>query len=104
LSLSLSFSLAALPFSNFTTKLSLFPVSDGELRRIKEAFRKCTGTNINFLSKSAFVQEVLCEGTPSNLADIIFTSCGGTSKGINFKDLISALVLITRGTQDEKIR
>jgi ubiquitin carboxyl-terminal hydrolase 6/32 len=79
-------------------------VSDGELRRIKEAFRKCTGTNINFLSKSAFVQEVLCEGTPANLADVIFGSCGGSTKGISFKDLISALVLITRGAQDEKIR
>lgn len=56
------------------------------------------------LNKNAFVQEVLCEGTPSNIADWLFQACGGTSKGINFKDLISALVLITRGTQDEKIR
>jgi ubiquitin carboxyl-terminal hydrolase 6/32 len=56
------------------------------------------------LNKNAFVQEVLCEGTPHNIADWLFQACGGTSKGINFKDLISALVLITRGTQDEKIR
>lgn len=79
-------------------------VSDAESRRIKEAFKRSAGTNGNLLNKNAFVQEVLCEGTPANIADWLFQACGGTSKGINFKDLVSALVLITRGSQDEKIR
>ncbi|CRK98075.1 CLUMA_CG011444, isoform A [Clunio marinus] len=79
-------------------------ISDVECRRIKEAFKRSAGANGSLLSKNAFVQEVLCEGTPSNIAEWLFQACGGTSKGINFKDLISALVLITRGTQDEKIR
>jgi len=79
-------------------------VSDGELRRIREAFKRSAGTNGNLLSKNAFVQEVLCEGTPVNIGDWLFQACGGSSKGIGFKDLISALVLITKGSQDEKIR
>lgn len=79
-------------------------MSDAELRRIREAFKRSASASGNLLNKNAFVNEVLCEGTPGTLADLLFASCGGTSKGINFKDLISALVLITRGTQDEKIR
>lgn len=84
--------------------LSSILVSDAELRRIKDAFKRSAGANCNFLNKNAFLQEVLCEGTPPNIAEWIFNACGGTIKGINFKDLISALVLITKGTQDEKIR
>ncbi|KAL7032777.1 hypothetical protein ACKWTF_007398 [Chironomus riparius] len=80
-------------------------ISEFEIRRIKEAFRKAaTGSNGNFLSKNAFIDEVLCYHTPEKLADWIYYACGGTSKGINFKDLISALVLLTKGNQDEKIR
>lgn len=87
------------------TSLETFlSVSEAECRRIREAFKRSAGANGSLLNKNAFVQEVLCEGTPSNIADWLFQACGGTSKGINFKDLISALVLITRGTQDEKIR
>jgi ubiquitin carboxyl-terminal hydrolase 6/32 len=79
-------------------------VSDTECRRIKEAFKRSAGANGSLLNKNAFVQEVLCEGTPSNIADWLFLACGGTNKGINFKDLLAALVLITKGTQEEKIR
>jgi ubiquitin carboxyl-terminal hydrolase 6/32 len=79
-------------------------VSEVELRRIKEAFKRSTGANGSFLSKNAFIQEVLCEGTPSNIADWLFQACGGNNKGISFKDLLSALLLITRGTQEEKIK
>lgn len=74
------------------------------MRRIKEAFKRSTGVNGSFLSKNAFIQEVLCEGTPGNIADWLFQACGGSNKGINFKELLSALVLITRGTQEEKIK
>lgn len=82
----------------------LFLVTEAELRRIREAFKRSSGANGSLLNKNAFVQEVLCEGTPANIADWLFQACGGTNKGISFKDLISALVLITRGSQDEKIR
>lgn len=34
----------------------------------------------------------------------IYVACGGTTKGIQFKDLVTALVLLTKGTQEEKIR
>ena len=30
--------------------------------------------------------------------------CGGTNKGINFKDLVCALVLITMGHIEEKVK
>lgn len=56
------------------------------------------------MSKNAFVQDVLCEGVPSLVADWLYQACGGTSKGIGLKELICALVLLTKGTQDEKIR
>lgn len=34
----------------------------------------------------------------------IFQACGGTSKGITFKDLLCGLVLLTRGEEAEKIK
>lgn len=34
----------------------------------------------------------------------IFQACGGTSKGITFKDLLSGLVLLTRGEESEKVK
>ncbi|XP_055612922.1 ubiquitin carboxyl-terminal hydrolase 32 [Uranotaenia lowii] len=38
------------------------------------------------------------------VADWLFTACGGTGKGIAFKELLCGLVLLTKGTQEEKIR
>lgn len=35
---------------------------------------------------------------------LIFLACGGTAKGITFKDLLCSLVLLTRGIKDEKIK
>ena len=35
---------------------------------------------------------------------LIYTAWGGTQKGINFKDLLCGLVLLTRGQQEEKCR
>lgn len=35
---------------------------------------------------------------------LIFLACGGTVKGITFKDLLCSLVLLTRGNRDEKIK
>lgn len=81
-----------------------FVVTDTEYRRLKEAFKRSAGVNGTLLSKNAFVQDVLCEGVPALVADWLYQACGGTSKGIGLKELICALVLLTKGTQDEKIR
>lgn len=79
-------------------------MSDSEFRRIKEAFKRSAGTNGTLLSKNAFLQDVLCEGVPDLVADWLYNACGGSGKGIGFKELFCGLVLITRGQQDEKIR
>lgn len=34
----------------------------------------------------------------------IYTAFGGTNKGITFRDLLCGLVLLTRGTREEKIK
>lgn len=79
-------------------------MTDVELKRIKEAFKRSAGSNNTLLSKNAFVQDVLCEGVPAIVADWLYNACGGTQKGIGFKELFCGLVLLTKGTQDEKIR
>ncbi|XP_055677370.1 ubiquitin carboxyl-terminal hydrolase 32 isoform X2 [Lutzomyia longipalpis] len=79
-------------------------VSDTELKRIKEAFKRSAGTGNTCLSKSAFIQDVLCEGVPLPIAECLYAACGGTQKGISFKDLICGLVLLAKGSQEEKIR
>uniref|UniRef100_A0A182JE81 ubiquitinyl hydrolase 1 n=1 Tax=Anopheles atroparvus TaxID=41427 RepID=A0A182JE81_ANOAO len=79
-------------------------VTDLELRRIKDAFKRSAGTSGSVLSKSAFMQDVLGDGVPPVVADWVYTACGGTTKGIAFKELLCGLVLLTKGTQDEKIK
>lgn len=79
-------------------------VNDNELRRIKDAFKRSTGSNGTWLSKSGFLQDVLSEGVPTVLADWLYNACGGTQKGIAFKELLCGLVLLTRGLPDEKIK
>ncbi|XP_055640764.1 ubiquitin carboxyl-terminal hydrolase 32 isoform X2 [Toxorhynchites rutilus septentrionalis] len=79
-------------------------VTDSELRRIKDAFKRSAGTSGTVLSKSAFVQDVLGDGVPTVVADWLYTACGGTTKGIAFKELLCGLVLLTKGTPEEKIR
>lgn len=34
----------------------------------------------------------------------IYLAFGGTNKGITFRDLLCGLVLLTRGTREEKIK
>lgn len=82
----------------------LLLVTDNELRRIKEAFKKSAGAGGTTISKTAFLQDVLSEGVPAVLADWLYVACGGTQRGIAFKELLCGLVLLTKGTQDEKIR
>lgn len=79
-------------------------VSDNEIRRIREAFKKCSGANGTTLSVEAFVHEVLCDGVPLEVAEWLFQTCGGTKRGISFKDLLCGLVVLTKGTNEEKIK
>lgn len=83
---------------------SFFTVNENELRRIKDAFKRSAGSNGTTLSKNTFLQDVLSEGIPVVLADWLYNACGGTQKGIAFKELLCGLVLLTRGLPDEKIK
>lgn len=87
----------------FSKKISI-SVNDNELRRIKDAFKRSAGSNGTTLSKNAFLQDVLSEGIPVVLGDWLYNACGGTQKGIAFKELLCGLVLLTRGLPDEKIK
>nr|XP_026488926.1 ubiquitin carboxyl-terminal hydrolase 32 isoform X1 [Vanessa tameamea] len=79
-------------------------VSDSELRRIREAFKRCAGANGSTLSLEAFVHEVLCDGVPYEVAEWLYQACGGTKRGINFKDLLCGVVVLTKGNIEEKIK
>ncbi|XP_068211640.1 ubiquitin carboxyl-terminal hydrolase 32 isoform X1 [Palaemon carinicauda] len=78
-------------------------VSESELSRLKDAYKR-TATLNGAITKQAFIREVLGEGVPLQLAELIFVACGGTVKGITFKDLLCSLVLLTRGNREEKVK
>ncbi|GFR09430.1 ubiquitin carboxyl-terminal hydrolase 32 [Trichonephila clavata] len=78
-------------------------VTDAELRRLKDAFKRSANLNC-VITKPGFIKDVLGEFVPLKLAEYIFQACGGTSKGITFKDLLSGLVLLTRGEEQEKVK
>ncbi|XP_029830554.2 ubiquitin carboxyl-terminal hydrolase 32 isoform X2 [Ixodes scapularis] len=78
-------------------------VTESELRRLRDAFKRASNLS-GIITRQAFIKEVLGEFVPLKLAEHIFQACGGTSKGINFKDLLCGLVLLTRGTREERIR
>lgn len=82
----------------------LFAVSDSELRRIREAFKRCAGANGTALSLDAFVHEVLCDGVPYEVAEWLYQACGGTRRGIAFRDLLCGIVVLTKGNLEEKIK
>ena len=42
--------------------------------------------------------------TISFVFQLIYSGFGGTNKGITFRDLLCGLVLLTRGTREEKIK
>ncbi|XP_068623837.1 ubiquitin carboxyl-terminal hydrolase 32 [Battus philenor] len=79
-------------------------VSDSELRRIREAFKRCAGTNGTALSLDAFVREVLCDGVPYEVAEWLYQACGGTKRGITFRDLLCGIVVLTKGNIEERIK
>lgn len=82
----------------------LIAVSENEIRRIREAFKKCAGASATALSADSFAREVLSEGVPTEVAEWLFQACGGTKRGISFKDLLCGLVVLTKGSTEEKIK
>lgn len=57
-----------------------------------------------YLSRQDFIQYVLGEGCPQAVAEVLFIACGGGSRGIAFKELLCGLVLLTKGTFEERIK
>ncbi|XP_052751885.1 ubiquitin carboxyl-terminal hydrolase 32 [Galleria mellonella] len=79
-------------------------VSDSEVRRIREAFKRCAAPSGTALSLEAFVHEVLCDGVPYEVAEWLYQACGGTKRGIGFRDLLRGIVVLTKGSLEEKIK
>lgn len=52
-------------YNNSTT----FLVSDSELKRLREAFKRLSPVN-GFISKHSFIKEVLGDGVPLSIADV----------------------------------
>jgi len=77
-------------------------VTDIEKRRLQDAFRRSSAANNN-LSKQVFIHDVLGESVPASLSEQIFHLVGG-GRGVSFRELLMLLVLLTRGTREEKIK
>ncbi|CAG9854986.1 unnamed protein product [Phyllotreta striolata] len=78
-------------------------MSDVEYKRVCAAFKRLTNGG-QLLSRHGFTQNVLGDGVPLTIAEWLFTACGGGPRGIALRDLICGLVLLTKGTQEEKIK
>ncbi|KAM7433841.1 Transcription elongation factorSPT6 [Porites harrisoni] len=78
-------------------------VTDDEMQRLRLAFKRCCGVS-GFMPQTVFAREVVGDGVPSKVAELIYSGFGGTNKGITFRDLLCGLVLLTRGTREEKIK
>ncbi|XP_015223155.2 ubiquitin carboxyl-terminal hydrolase 32 isoform X2 [Lepisosteus oculatus] len=78
-------------------------VTDVELKRLKDAFRRTSGLSC-YMTQQCFFREVLGDGMPPKVAEVIYNSFGGTSKGLHFNNLIVGLVLLTRGRDEEKAK
>ncbi|XP_029026733.1 ubiquitin carboxyl-terminal hydrolase 32 isoform X5 [Betta splendens] len=78
-------------------------VTDVELKRLKDAFKRTSGLTY-YMTQQCFYREVLGDGVPPKVAEVIYTSFGGSSKGLHFNNLIVGLVLLTRGRNEEKAK
>ena len=50
-----------------------------------------------------FVHDVLGEAVPAGLSEQIYSLVGG-GRGVTFRELLTLLVLLTRGTREEKVK
>ncbi|NXU08794.1 UBP32 hydrolase, partial [Pardalotus punctatus] len=82
---------------------SLSSVTDIELKRLKDAFKRTCGLSY-YMTQQCFIREVLGDGVPPKVAEVIYCSFGGISKGLHFNNLIVGLVLLTRGREEEKTK
>ncbi|KFV80157.1 Ubiquitin carboxyl-terminal hydrolase 32, partial [Struthio camelus australis] len=82
---------------------SLNAVTDIELKRLKDAFKRTCGLSY-YMTQQCFIREVLGDGVPPKVAEVIYCSFGGISKGLHFNNLIVGLVLLTRGREEEKAK
>uniref|UniRef100_A0A8C9Y4W9 Ubiquitin carboxyl-terminal hydrolase 32 n=1 Tax=Sander lucioperca TaxID=283035 RepID=A0A8C9Y4W9_SANLU len=78
-------------------------VTDVELKRLKDAFKRTSGLTC-YMTQQCFYREVLGDGVPHKVAEVIYTSFGGSPKGLHFNNLIVGLVLLTRGRDEEKAK
>uniref|UniRef100_A0A673LDD2 Ubiquitin carboxyl-terminal hydrolase 32 n=1 Tax=Sinocyclocheilus rhinocerous TaxID=307959 RepID=A0A673LDD2_9TELE len=78
-------------------------VTDVELKRLRDAFKRTSGLSV-YMTQQCFYREVLGDGVPLKVAEVIYNSFGGTSKGLHFNYLIVGLVLLTRGRDEEKAK
>ncbi|XP_036392639.1 ubiquitin carboxyl-terminal hydrolase 32-like isoform X4 [Megalops cyprinoides] len=78
-------------------------VTDVELKRLKDAFKRTSGLSC-YMNQQCFYREVLGDGVPPRVAEVIYSSFGGTAKGLHFNNLIVGLVLLTRGRDEEKAK
>ncbi|NWU88909.1 UBP32 hydrolase, partial [Upupa epops] len=81
----------------------LHAVTDIELKRLKDAFKRTCGLSY-YMTQQCFIREVLGDGVPPKVAEVIYCSFGGMSKGLHFNNLIVGLVLLTRGREEEKAK
>uniref|UniRef100_A0AAQ5Z4W9 Ubiquitin carboxyl-terminal hydrolase 32 n=1 Tax=Amphiprion ocellaris TaxID=80972 RepID=A0AAQ5Z4W9_AMPOC len=78
-------------------------ITDVELKRLKDAFKRTSGLSY-YMTQQCFYREVLGDGVPPKVAEVIYSSFGGSSKGLHFNNLIVGLVLLTRGRDEEKAK
>ncbi|KAJ8403888.1 hypothetical protein AAFF_G00347560 [Aldrovandia affinis] len=78
-------------------------VTDVELKRLKDAFKRTSGLSC-YMIQQCFYREVLGDAVPPKVAEVIYSSFGGSAKGLHFNNLIVGLVLLTRGRDEEKAK
>ena len=99
-------------------------MTEAEKRRLQDAFRRLSASS-GYISRQVFIKEVVGDALPALLAEQIYNLCNGgvgngsngnghnsvvgtfnqpVSKGLNFREVLAYLVLITRGTREEKIK
>uniref|UniRef100_A0A4W6CI68 Ubiquitin carboxyl-terminal hydrolase 32 n=1 Tax=Lates calcarifer TaxID=8187 RepID=A0A4W6CI68_LATCA len=71
--------------------------------KLHDAFKRTSGLSY-YMTQQCFYREVLGDGVPPKVAEVIYTSFGGSSKGLHFNNLIVGLVLLTRGRDEEKAK